>query len=67
MAQVLFSLSDRRADTSRVEGQQLRYCGIGEGYDDIIIQGSPDEMKVWRFTIFAAGNMYHSADVRAVV
>ncbi|KAG9009413.1 hypothetical protein FRB94_012070 [Tulasnella sp. JGI-2019a] len=28
-----------------LEGQQLRYCGIGEGYDDIIIQGSPDEMK----------------------
>jgi len=27
------------------QGQQLRYCGIGEGYDDIIIQGSPDEMK----------------------
>jgi len=27
------------------QGQQLRYCGIGEGFDDIIIQGSPDEMK----------------------
>jgi len=27
------------------QGQQLRYCGVGEKYDDIIIQGSPDEMK----------------------
>ncbi|KAG8864466.1 hypothetical protein FRB96_004969 [Tulasnella sp. 330] len=27
------------------QGQQLRYCGIGEGYDDIIIQGSADELK----------------------
>ncbi len=28
-----------------VEGQQLRYCGIGTGYDDIYIQGNPTEMK----------------------
>lgn len=28
-----------------VEGQQLRYCGIGTGYDDIYIQGNPAEMK----------------------
>jgi len=27
------------------QGQQLRYCGIGAGYDDIVIQGNPDEMK----------------------
>ncbi|CAE6419832.1 unnamed protein product [Rhizoctonia solani] len=27
------------------QGQQLRYCGIGAGYEDIIIKGSPDEMK----------------------
>jgi NADPH-dependent 2,4-dienoyl-CoA reductase/sulfur reductase-like enzyme len=27
------------------QGQQLRYCGIGVGYDDIIIKGNPDEMK----------------------
>jgi len=27
------------------QGQQLRYCGIGAGYDDIIIKGNPDEMK----------------------
>lgn len=32
--------------TSFVEGQQLRYCGIGVGYDDIIIKGNPEEMKV---------------------
>lgn len=27
------------------QGQQLRYCGIGKDYDDIIIKGSPDELK----------------------
>ncbi|KAJ8586931.1 hypothetical protein M405DRAFT_882996 [Rhizopogon salebrosus TDB-379] len=27
------------------QGQQLRYCGLGAGYDDIIIHGNPDEMK----------------------
>ncbi|ELU42680.1 flavoprotein [Rhizoctonia solani AG-1 IA] len=29
-----------------VEGQQLRYCGIGAGHEDVIIKGNPDEMKV---------------------
>jgi hypothetical protein len=28
------------------EGQQLRYCGSGFGYDDVIIMGDPDDMKV---------------------
>ena len=28
------------------EGQQLRCCGVGAGYDDIIIDGNPEEMKV---------------------
>lgn len=28
-----------------VEGQQLRYCGIGVGFDDIYIQGNPGELK----------------------
>ncbi|QRW21600.1 apoptosis-inducing factor 1 [Rhizoctonia solani] len=28
-----------------VEGQQLRYCGIGAGHEDVIIKGNPDEMK----------------------
>lgn len=28
------------------EGQQLRYCGVGAGFDDVIIVGNPDEMKV---------------------
>jgi hypothetical protein len=28
-----------------VEGQQLRYCGIGSGFDDIYIQGNPGELK----------------------
>ncbi|KAF8608560.1 FAD/NAD(P)-binding domain-containing protein [Ceratobasidium sp. AG-I] len=27
------------------QGQQLRYCGIGQGYEDIIIKGNPEEMK----------------------
>jgi len=27
------------------QGQQLRYCGSGFGYDDVIIQGNPDDMK----------------------
>ena len=30
-----------------IEGQQLRYCGVGAGYDDIIIDGSLDDLKVW--------------------
>ena len=28
------------------EGQNLRYCGIGSGYDDVIIHGNLDELKV---------------------
>ncbi|OCH94795.1 hypothetical protein OBBRIDRAFT_788801 [Obba rivulosa] len=27
------------------QGQQLRYCGVGAGFDDVIIDGSADEMK----------------------
>ncbi|TFK72981.1 flavo protein [Pluteus cervinus] len=27
------------------QGQQLRYCGLGHGYDDVIITGDPGEMK----------------------
>ncbi|KAG2157970.1 uncharacterized protein EDB93DRAFT_1122429 [Suillus bovinus] len=27
------------------QGQQLRYCGLGADYDDVIIHGNPDEMK----------------------
>ena len=30
-----------------IEGQQLRYCGVGAGYDDIIVDGSLDDLKVW--------------------
>ena len=29
------------------EGQNLRYCGIGAGYDDVIINGNLDELKVY--------------------
>lgn len=28
------------------EGQQLRYCGFGVGFDDVIIKGDPSQMKV---------------------
>ena len=31
---------------SVVEGQNLRYCGIGAGYDDVVITGDLDELKV---------------------
>ncbi|PIL29845.1 hypothetical protein GSI_08052 [Ganoderma sinense ZZ0214-1] len=27
------------------QGQQLRYCGVGAGFDDVIIDGNPEEMK----------------------
>ncbi|ESK86596.1 rhodocoxin reductase [Moniliophthora roreri MCA 2997] len=27
------------------QGQQLRYCGYGVGFDDVIIKGDPNEMK----------------------
>jgi len=27
------------------QGQQLRYCGVGVGYDDIYVQGTPAELK----------------------
>ncbi|KAF9790471.1 hypothetical protein BJ322DRAFT_1104126 [Thelephora terrestris] len=33
------------------QGQNLRYCGIGAGYDDVIIDGSLDELK---FTAYYA-------------
>ena len=28
------------------EGQQLRYCGLGHGYDDIFVKGNPGDLKV---------------------
>jgi len=28
------------------QGQQLRYCGVGAGFEDVIIVGNPDEMEV---------------------
>lgn len=35
------------ADAARfAEGQQLRYCGVGAGYEDVIIDGDLDAMKV---------------------
>ena len=35
-----------KKDSLLVEGQQLRYCGVGHGYDRVIIKGNVDEMKV---------------------
>lgn len=29
-----------------VEGQNLRYCGVGHGHDDVFIDGNLDELKV---------------------
>lgn len=37
-----------------VVGQQLRYCGIGQHYDDVIINGDPGEMKVIELLEFLA-------------
>ncbi|KAG8961514.1 hypothetical protein FRC03_005312 [Tulasnella sp. 419] len=31
------------------QGQQLRYCGLGAGFDDVLIKGNPDEMKFAAF------------------
>ncbi|KAH7912323.1 hypothetical protein BJ138DRAFT_1134802 [Hygrophoropsis aurantiaca] len=30
------------------QGQQLRYCGLGADFDDVIIKGNPGEMKCCR-------------------
>jgi len=27
------------------QGQELHYCGVGVGYDDIYVQGNPEELK----------------------
>ncbi|KAF5382137.1 hypothetical protein D9615_004300 [Tricholomella constricta] len=27
------------------QGQQLRYCGVGHGYDDVVVKGDPGAMK----------------------
>lgn len=39
---------------SNVVGQQLRYCGIGHQYDDVIIEGDPGAMKVSKLVEFMA-------------
>lgn len=33
-------------------GSQLRYCGVGHGYDDIKIDGNPADLKVRPFPRF---------------
>jgi NADPH-dependent 2,4-dienoyl-CoA reductase/sulfur reductase-like enzyme len=44
------------------QGQQLRYCGLGADYDDVIIHGNPGEMKfiayyVYRGEVVAVSSM----------
>jgi hypothetical protein len=39
------TLPERALTEDLIEGQQLRYCGVGLGYDDIYIQGNPAELK----------------------
>lgn len=36
------------------EGQQLRYAGNGMGYEDVIIDGSPTDMKVSILSLYLA-------------
>ena len=38
----------RHCLTLPAEGQQLRYCGVGAGFDDVIVDGDLDAMKVSR-------------------
>ena len=33
------------------QGQQLRYCGVGAGFEDVIIKGNPQEMKASTFAL----------------
>ena len=49
----------KRADRPSfiAEGQQLRYCGVGAGFDDVVIDGNPDELKV-RFVLHSY-NLHH--------
>jgi hypothetical protein len=34
-------------------GSQLRYCGVGYGYDDIKVDGNPADLKVRPFPLLA--------------
>lgn len=36
-------------DMLLTEGQQLRYCGVGSKFEEVIIQGNPDDLKVCDF------------------
>lgn len=45
VANVLFDNISLMGNTES-EGQQLRYSGIGNGHDDIIIKGDLDALKV---------------------
>lgn len=47
-----------------LEGQNLRYCGVGAGYDDVIINGNLDELKV---CVGCGANQEHLLDSCAIV
>ena len=36
-------------------GGQLRYCGVGHGYDDIKVDGNPADLKVRAVSTLLAG------------
>lgn len=40
------SLTSVPYSISYSEGQQLRYCGLGAKFEEVIIKGDPGEMKV---------------------
>lgn len=42
----MVTLATRASSDRHAEGQQLRYCGVGAGYDEVFVDGSADEMKV---------------------
>jgi len=41
-------------------GSQLRYCGVGYGYDDIKVDGNPADLKVRPFPRFWQGQILTS-------
>ncbi|KAH8118112.1 flavoprotein [Phellopilus nigrolimitatus] len=46
------------------QGQQLRYCGLGHGYDDIYVQGNPAELKFVAY-YFKAGKVVAVASMQS--
>ncbi|KAI5122548.1 hypothetical protein M0805_005275 [Coniferiporia weirii] len=46
------------------QGQQLRYCGLGHGFDDVFIQGNPAELKFVAY-YFKAGKVVAVASMQS--